>query len=187
MKNYSLTCPNCTAPLELLGEAKNLKCGYCGSPQVLERSGEAEPVDEIDATHEAIRRDSARRSAEIEIDLLMGERDEVLEKKKEAIAAHAEKLASGRTGRRNAALTALVVMFFIGGAMAQATEGHPTMSTLLSFVWLVALVGVPIYVYRKTKVPDTGASEDIQWCDRKLAHIDRRLTEYRAMADKLTY
>lgn len=99
MPILSLSCANCSAPLEIDGDTERFTCAYCGSAQILERKGGTVSLKKVESAINAVQRGTDRTAAELAIPRLTRERDEVLQERAAALKAHAESLARARSGR----------------------------------------------------------------------------------------
>lgn len=187
MPILSLSCANCSAPLEIDGETERFTCAYCGSAQILERKGGTVSLRKVESAINAVQRGTDRTAAELAIPRLTREREEVVGERAAALKAHAESQARARSGRFKLTAIIFVAVFFIGGMINGSITAKPAIQTVFSLVWVVSLFVLPIFVFRKIKLPPNDPKRVASEYDARLSHIDAHLRANREILDKLPH
>lgn len=185
VKVFSLSCSNCSAPLEVNEDVERLTCGYCGTAQILERSGGAVSLKKVETAIHAVQRGTDRTAAELAIPRLLREQEELRGKRANAIAAQTERYSSARSGRSKLTFIVFVTVLVLGGVMKGALVAYPTLSNIFSVVLLAMVVGIPWFVWKTIKTPSLDMSAQVAEYDRMLARVDQHIAANRKILDQL--
>lgn len=187
MPILSLSCANCSAPLEIDGDTERFVCAYCGSAQVLERKGGTVSLKKVESAIHAVQRGTDRTAAELAIPRLTRERDEVRAERATALKAHAENYERARSGRFKLSAVIFVALVFIGGTVSGDINVNPTIQSVIRFVWMIAVFGIPIFVFRRVKLPPNDPKKVSGEYDVRLARIEEHLLANRSILDRLPH
>ena len=187
MSILSLSCANCSAPLEIDGDTERFTCAYCGSAQILERKGGTVSLKKVESAINAVQRGTDRTAAELAIPRLAREREVVLGERAAALKAHAETHARARSGRFKLTAIIFVAVFFIGGMINGSVTAKPAIQNVISFAWIVSLFALPIFVFRKVKLPPHDPKRAASEYDARLSRIDAHLRANREILDQLPH
>ena len=187
MSILSLSCANCSAPLEIDGDTERFTCAYCGSAQILERKGGTVSLKKVESAINAVQRGTDRTAAELAIPRLAREREVVLGERAAALKAHAENHARARSGRFKLTAIIFVAVFFIGGMINGSVTAKPAIQAVISFAWIASLFALPIFVFRKVKLPPNDPKRVASEYDLRLSRIDAHLRANREILDKLPH
>jgi hypothetical protein len=187
VKIFSLSCSNCSAPLEVSEDVEKLTCGYCGSAQILERSGGAISLKKVETAIHAVQRGTDRTAAELAIPRLLREQSDLREKRADAITAQTERYASARSGRSKLTFIVFVVVLVLGGVVKSALVAYPTASNIFSVALLAMVVGIPWFVWRTIKMPSLDTSAQVAEYDAMLMRVDQHIVANRKILDQLPH
>ena len=188
MPLFSLSCANCSAPLEIGGDTERFACAYCGSAQILERKGGTVFLKKVENAITAVQRGTDRTAAELAIPRLTRERGEVLEERAAAFKAHKE--SRTRAGNRSAILNAIVFVpvAFIGLIISAAVfESHIAIKLLYIVVYSASLLALAKFLQRKSKLPPFDSKRVASEYDVRLSQIDEHLRANREILNKLPH
>lgn len=182
---FSLSCANCSAPLEVDGEKERFVCGYCGSAQVLERKGGTVALKKVENAIHAVQRGTDRTAAELAIPRLTRERDEALAARAAAVKAHSQLYTKARSGRTMLAALVFAVLFVLGGVVIGSSDSSSALQTTMGFAWLFSLIALPAFVFSKVKLPPKNPQAKIAEYDARLSRIEEHLRVNRSILDSL--
>lgn len=183
MPLVKLSCANCSAPLEIGDDLERFTCSYCGTAQIVERSGGVISTRKIETALKAVQRGTDRTAAELAIPRLTRELADAQQARASVLVAAREKMESAKRGRRKLALITFCVIFFLGPLLISGIQG--AMGTVLALVWVVASFGVPIWVYHKVQLPKDNVHETTAALDARIAHLEEHLRANRSILDTL--
>lgn len=185
MRVLKLTCAGCSAPLEIGDDIERFTCSYCRTPQLVERSGGVVVLKKLEGAISAVQRGTDRTAAELAIPRLTKELAEALRDRSEAFQAAKKVRESAMSGRR--LLTSVVAIFiFFGGLAALATAGDSNVRMqIYAWVWLFVQLAIPVYVFRKVKLPPDMSREKVAPWDAKVERIQAQIKANRAILDEL--
>ncbi len=181
----SLSCANCSAPLEVSEGVSQLTCAFCGTPQLVERGGGAVSLRRVEATLEAVQRSADRTAAELAIPRLLRERQELQQKRAVALAAEQERHVRARSRRSGRAWIAFFATLLLGGLVQRSLAEVPVFSDLFSIAWMLLLIGAPWFVWRTTEMPRGGTPKDVAEFDAKLMRVEQHIAANRSLLDRL--
>lgn len=178
-----LSCANCLAPLEIGEDLERFTCSYCGSAQIIERSGGVIATRKIETALKAVQRGTDRTAAELAIPRLTRELAEAQSARADILATARKSGERAMRARRKAALITFCAMFFLG-PLAIAGTGV-TMGTFLALLWTVALIAVPIWVYNNYQLPSDKVPEATVEIDARIARLEEHLRANRTILETL--
>lgn len=186
MALLKLSCVNCSAPLEIGTDLERFACGYCGTNQVVERSGGTVALRRVADAILAVQRGTDKTAAELAIPRLERELVEAQKARSQAAEQAKTKRARELGGRR--LLTGLVatVIFCIGFAVVLwMLTWEPISSSVqwVAWLWLVTLIALPTFVFYKTKLPPDSSAEALAPFDAVIARIRARIRENKEILD----
>lgn len=186
MPLLKLSCVNCSAPLEIGADLDRFACGYCGTNQVVQRSGGVIALRRVESAVQAVQRGTDKTAAELAVPRLQRELVEAQQAKAKAVEQAKTKRSRELGGRR--LLTGLVatVIFCIGfGVVLWMLTWEPISSSVrtVAWIWLVTLVAAPTFVFYKTKLPPDTTAEALAPHDATIERIVQRIRENKAILD----
>ena len=182
---YSLSCANCSAPLEIGSDTERFICAHCGSAQILERQGGIISLKKVENSLHAIQRGTDRTAAELAIPRLTQEKQQILALRAQALEAHQKKRAHAR-GRRLTLAGISFLVLLLAGPTAINQIKMTALNTALTLAWMLSLIVIPVLVFLKTRMPrSTSAQQVISDYDAQLASIEAHLQANRAIVSTL--
>lgn len=181
MALLKLNCANCSAPLEIGDDLTRFTCSYCGTPQIVERAGGIVALKKVQSAIHAVQRGTDRTAAELAMPRLANELAQAQDAKLKAVAAAKEVHARALSGRRQLTVFVALALFFLGMPMAMNMP-YPEVGL---GVWLIAQFALPIYVYRKVKIPKDTTQATAQKHDAEIARIQAHIKANREILDAL--
>lgn len=183
MRLLKLSCASCTAPLEVGEDLGYFSCDYCGTAQIIERSGVAIPAPKAETDLKAVQRATARTAAELAIPRLTKELTEAELARAGILLAAKAKLESAKRARRKYAQITFGVTFLLGLLTIPDIDG--VMGTVLAYAWLAALIAAPIWVYKRARLPMDNGREATAAIDARITQIEEHLRINRSLLDTL--
>jgi hypothetical protein len=186
MPMIKLGCLNCGAPLDIGADLDTFACGFCGTQQRVERMGGAVALKKVETAMKAVQRGTDRTAAELAMPRLQRELDGAVAEKASVLAGEKERIASAVRGRRQLTF----VVFFavlIGGplVLAGVDAESPKVAIAGSVLWLLASVVVPVFVYRRTKLPKDRSTHLTADVDARLNKVQAHIAANRAILEQL--
>ena len=179
-----LTCANCSAPLEVGDDLERFACAYCGTTQIVERSGGVVALRKVESAIHAVQRGTDRTAAELAIPRLQRELTEAKAAKREVLAAFEERLVRAKSGRRKLTWIVFLALFFTGPTLAISVgSSYPVFGNILTVLIFLCIIVVPIFVYRKIKLPRDTRKEDTAKHDALIARLEDQLRANRSILD----
>lgn len=185
MPLLQLSCANCLAPLEIGQDLERFTCSYCGTAQIVERSGGAIATRKIETALKAVQRGTDRTAAELAIPRLTRELAEAQSTRADILAAARKTGESAKRARFKAALITFCVIFFLGPVAAASVGGSSGLGMLLTRVWPVAFLAGPIWVYNNYQLPADKVREATAAINARIAHLEEHLRVNRSILDTL--
>jgi hypothetical protein len=177
-----LSCANCSAPLEIGEDLERFTCSYCGTAQIVERSGGAIATRKIETVLQAVQRGTDRTAAELAIPRLTRELAEAQSARADILATARKSGDRAMRARRNAALITFGVIVFFGPVLA---AGIGALGGFFTLIWAVAIIAVPIWVYNHYQLPADKVPEATAALDARIAHLEAHLQANRSILDTL--
>lgn len=181
-----LECVNCGAPLEIGPDLDSFACGYCGAQQRVRRQGGVVSLQKVETAIKAVQRGTDRTAAELALPRLHREIAALEQERDSAITAEQERQKNAFRDRRTLTFVTFLAVFF-GCPILIASLGDDSyfLGVLLTLIWLVGSIGLPILVYRKSKLPaDQTPALKIDYAAR-LQKIHAHLKAHREILDEL--
>lgn len=171
MPLLKLSCVNCSAPPGIGADLDRFAYGYCGTNQVVQRSGGVVSLQHAESAIQAVQRGTDKTAAELAVPRLQRE----LVKAQQSKAAELAKAKRFRELRGRRLLTGLVaiVIFCVGfgGVLWMLTWETISFSVqTVAWFWLVTLVAAPTFVFYKTKLPPDTTAEALAPRARQSIH-----------------
>ena len=165
-----LSCANCSAPLEIGDGLERFACSYCGTEQIVERSGGIVWLRKVETAIKAVQRGTDRTAAELALVRLDRELGEAQASK--AALIHA---VNAQFTKANAHRSSIASISFLAAAllfpMVVGLFGRHIREVESLFAWAMVSLGTPLAVYYSIKAP---TRVDIQ---QPLAEIDARIAQ----------
>ena len=181
-----LACVNCGAPLEIGEDLDVFACGFCGSQQRVERKGGIVALKRVELAIKAVQRGTDRTAAELALPRLRRELAEVVAERDAAVATVVERRAGAARGRTWLALIVFFAILIIGPVITAAIGGASSnLTVVVSFVWIVACFALPIFVYRKTKLPADNSKVVLAKYNERIGLLNSHIQANRAILDQL--
>jgi DNA-directed RNA polymerase subunit RPC12/RpoP len=183
-----LSCVNCSAPLQIGDDLERFACAYCGTSQVVVRSGGTISVKKIESAINAVQRGTDRTAAELALPRLTKELSVALELREKALEQAREKNERALRGRRMLTTIIAIVLLFIGFALIAVAANSSNLSNtklqVFSFLWLASFVGIPTYVYKKVKLPPDTSLDAVAPHNAVIEKIKAQIKANRAILDE---
>lgn len=164
-QTITLKCPSCGANLAITPEMDTFACGYCGTQQMVQRSGGTVSLKLIGEAIARVQRGTDRTAAELAIRRLREDLADVEAERKRLTVA----IAGGDT------LTSYLVIIAIASFLA-------TIGFLYNHAWTAACMAAAVGAFVVFR-----AIRNFKTCCRMLDHksktIDARATELRRQLD----
>jgi ribosomal protein S27AE/type IV secretory pathway TrbD component len=186
MALLKLSCVNCSAPLEIGADLERFACGYCGTNQVVERSGGTVALRRVADAIQAVQRGTDKTAAELAVPRLQRELAEARKERAEALKAAEEKRARQLGGRRGLTFLVGLVIFFVGLILVtwlSSSESIGSAIFLITWAWMISLVAIPTFVFFKVKLPPDERATALAPFDATIARIEQRIQENKAILD----
>ncbi len=182
----TLSCANCSAPLEVAADLERFTCSYCGTAQIVERSGGVVSTRKLEAAISAVQRGTDRTAAELAMPRLNRELDELMEQRAQVLHRVQSRLEEARGSRRKAAIIATVSVVILWAMFVSPINPTSTLGNALQIVvfWIVA-VGTPTLVYRKTKLPKFDLVQETEHLDEQIDKVREHIKANRRILDTL--
>lgn len=170
MPLLKLSCANCSAPLQIGEDLERFACSYCGTEQIVERSGGVVWLRKVETAIQAVQRGTDRTAAELALVRLGRELGEAQASRAALIHGANEKFAKANAHRSSVAsisfLAAVLLFPMVVGVFGRHIREGESL-----FVWAMVSLGTPLAVYYSIKAP---TRVDIQ---QPLAEIDARIAQ----------
>lgn len=170
MPLLKLSCANCSAPLEIGENLKRFACSYCGTEQIVERSGGIVWLRKVETAIRAVQKGTDRTAAELALVRLDRELADAQESKAALIHSADEKPGKARAYRTVVFLLSLVAGIFLFPIFLVIAFGEKLHGGHY-FFWALAAIAGPIAVYQSIKIPPP---DDIE---RDLIDINARIDQ----------
>lgn len=181
---YSLSCANCSAPLEIGSDTERFICAHCGSAQILERAGGIISLRKVENSLHAIQRGTDRTAAELAIPRLTQEREKLLALRAQSLEAHRKRRVLRRGLRWRRTGISFLALFLTGPAAISQVK-LAFLANALTIAWWLSLIVVPILVFRMTRIPINTEAQIIGDYDAQLASVDAHLRANHAIVSTL--
>lgn len=178
-----LACVNCGAPLEIGPDLDVFACGFCGSQQQVQRKGGVVALKRVEAAIKAVQRGTDRTAAELAMPRLRAELAGLQQQRQAAATAAAERVASAKRGRKKLTWIAFLAVFFLTPSLFARTNG--ALAAVMGIAWLVGSVAVPIFVYRKVKLPVDDTATVVAPIDERIQRVQAHMAANAAILDEL--
>lgn len=183
----NLACANCSAPLQIGDDLERFTCSYCGTAQIVERSGGVISTKKITSAIHAVQRGTDRTAAELAIPRLTKELAEAQDAKNQAAIAAMEKITRAKSGRKTLTAIVFIATAVVGLMALSALSSHfsDRAMMILGWAWLALQVVVPTYVFMKVKLPQDMSREQLAPHDAKIARIQAQIKANREILDAM--
>ncbi len=186
MQLLTLSCANCSAPLEVRADLERFTCSYCGTAQIVERSGGVVSTRKLEAAINAVQRGTDRTAAELAMPRLTRELDELMSQRAQIVHRVQLRVEHAKTGRHTMAIIATFVVVILWAIFVSPIEPKSTLGEILKIVvfWIVA-IGTPALVYRETKLPKIDLVQETEHLDEKIDKVREHIKANRRILDTL--
>ncbi len=185
MSLIELSCVNCSAPLQIGDDLESFACSYCGTTQVVQRSGGVVVLRKVQAAIHAVQRGTDRTAAELAIPRLTKELAEMQDARANGVKLAKAKMESARKGRSN--LTALVcgamLVLWIWGMSSLPANISGWVEKTIAWAGLAVIVAVSTFVFQTVKLPKDSTREVLAHYDALIAKIEAQIAANRAILD----
>lgn len=186
MAILKLSCVNCSAPLEIGADLERFACAYCGTNQLIERSGGVVALRRVENAIQAVQRGTDKTAAELAVPRLQRELEEAKKAKVKATEQAKTKRTRELGGRRLLTGLVAIVLFCVGMTiLVWMSSGEEVSSAIfaVTWLWLASMVALPTFVFFKTKLPSDTTAEVIAPYDATIARIEQRIRDNKAILD----
>lgn len=180
MQLLKLSCANCSAPLEIGGDLERFACSYCGTEQIVERSGGIVWLRKVETAIQAVLRSSDRTAAELALARLDRELDETQATRAELIRMAKQQAIGVPIARALCTLMAMAVAVMLASILHAIFFGKHFHTWHAAF-WAIAIIGVLIAVYRSLHKPPTDIQQSVAELDARIADIEAQTLSNRAI------
>lgn len=185
MPLLKLSCANCSAPLEIGEDLERFACSYCGTEQIVERSGGVVWLRKLETAIQAVQKGTDRTASELALARLGRELDECQKAKAGLLeAAHAEK-ARAEENRARQALASFVIAFITIPLFFAIVIGK-NFKDWYWLIWIAAIIGIPSVVYQSTTMSLTDIRQPLADIDAHMAQLQEQIDHHRAIVDAPT-
>ncbi|MDP4074451.1 hypothetical protein [Acidovorax sp. A1169] len=182
----TLSCANCSAPLEVAADLERFTCSYCGTAQIVERSGGVVSTRKLEAAISAVQRGTDRTAAELAMPRLNRELDELMEQRAQVVHRLQQRLEQAKTGRHTLVIIATFSVAILWAIFVSPITPTSTLGNIVKIVlfWVV-VIGTSTLVYRKTKLPKFDLVQETEHLDEKIDKIRAHIKANRRILDTL--
>lgn len=186
MPLLTLSCANCSAPLEVAADLERFTCSYCGTAQIVERSGGVVSTRKLEAAISAVQRGTDRTAAELAMPRLNRELDEVMEQRAQVVHRAQLRLEEARSRRRKMATIATFSVAILWAILVSpVTPQSGAGAYLASAAFWAVVISVPVLVYKKFRMPKLDLVGDTERLDEKIDKIREHIKANRRILDTL--
>lgn len=186
MPLLKLSCANCSAPLEVGDNMDRFTCSYCGTAQVVERSGGVISTRKLETAINAVQRGTDRTAAELAMPRLDRELAQAMVERAKLIEQSKKRIATARSSRLYVAIIAFFCAAILGLMVLMALSPKSVvLSTILSLAWFVGIFAAPILVFVKFKMPQDNADVVVHSIDDRIEAIEQRIAANRRILDAM--
>ena len=178
-----LACVNCGAPLEIGPQLDVFACGFCGSQQQVQRSGGVVALKRVETAIKAVQRGTDRTAAELAMPRLQSELATLQQQRHAVIEAAKERVASAKRGRKKLTWIVFLVVFFVTPSLV--TQFNGAVAGVLGIAWLIGCVALPMFVYRKVKLPVDDTAARVAPIEERIQRVQAHLAANAAILDEL--
>lgn len=179
MPLLKLSCASCSAPLEIGEGLERFACSYCGTEQIVERSGGVVWLRKVEAAIKAVQSGTDRTAAELALVRLHRELEEAKENKAELIRAADAKLSRARDERKAHTLIIFAIALFVLPFIIALVNSKPNGFSVL--VWLAGTFGISTLAFRSIEMPYIDTRQAVAEVDDRIAKIEKHIHLNRAI------
>lgn len=185
MALLELSCVNCSAPLQIGADMERFACSYCGTSQIVQRSGGVVVLRKVEAAIHAVQRGTDRTAAELAIPRLTKELAEMQAARANGVLEAKQKMESARKGRRGLTTITFVTLFVLGvwGLSSLPPSINENVQRVISWVFLLLLAVVPALVFKTVKMPKDATRDVLAHHDALIAKVEAKIAANRAILD----
>ena len=152
---------------------------------MVKHKGGAVTLRRMESAIHAVQRGTDRTAAELAIPRLTNELNQLTALRTEAIASEKETLWRARSGRKYLTILTLVVVFFGGLMLIGSATFRPTIQVFLNILWYIAVVAIPVFVFKTVKMPSITSKSVVSDIDMQIAKVEEHLKANRRILDEL--
>lgn len=176
-----LSFANCSAPLEIEGDLERFACSYCGTEQIVKRSGGVVWLMKIETVIRDVQQGTDRTAAELALVRLGRELEEALESKAALIRTADEKQARAQGHRNLLVMLTSVAVFFLLPIAFVAIFGEKIEAGAW-FFWLFPCIFAPVGTYHWIKLPPRDdIQQSVAEIEVQIAEIEEQIYDNRAI------
>lgn len=181
MPLLNLACANCSAPLEVGAHLERFTCAYCGTAQIVERSGGVVSTRKLEVAISAVQRGTDRTAAELAMPRLARELEDVRERRAQVVQQLQSQLEQSKTDRRTIAIIAVVCV-----AILWAIFLGPILDTAWQILcFFGAVIGTLVLVYKKYRLLQFDLAQETKTLDEQIDRIEAHINANRRILDTL--
>lgn len=186
MPLLKLSCANCSAPLEVGDNLERFTCSYCGTAQVVERSGGVISTRKLETAINAVQRGTDRTAAELAMPRLNNELREAMAERAALVQLASKRVEVARSSRRWVTVIAFLCASIGGLALLGLVDAKGTVtSVLMPLLWWVGIVAAPVIAFKSVKMPAANTRAESSQLDAKIARIEAHIEANRRILDAL--
>ncbi len=182
----TLSCANCSAPLEVRADLERFTCSYCGTAQIVERSGGVVSTRKLEAAISAVQRGTDRTAAELAMPRLTRELDELMAQRAQVVHRLQQRLEQAKSGRLTMAVIATFSVAILWAIFVSPITPTSTLGNIVKIMlfWVV-VIGTPALVYRETKLPKFDLVQETEHLDERIDKVREHIKANRRILDTL--
>ena len=182
----TLSCANCSAPLQVAADLERFTCSYCGTAQIVERSGGVISTRKLEAAINAVQRGTDRTAAELAMPRLDRELDALMAQRAQVVHRLQQRMEQARNGRFKLAVIATFTVAILWAIFVSPISPTSTLGSILKIVlfWVV-VIGAPALVYRETRLPKFDLVQETEHLDEKIDRVREHIKANRRILDTL--
>lgn len=179
-----LSCVNCSAPLEIGDDLERFACSYCGTNQIVERAGGIVALKKVQTAIHAVQRGTDRTAAELALPRLNKELAEAQAARVAVQNASKEVMDRAKSGRKTLTIVTAFILFMVGPmGIISAANVSDNLAVALVPVWFISMIAIPIFVFRRVKLPADTSKEKLASADQAIDRIQKQIAANRAILD----
>jgi predicted RNA-binding Zn-ribbon protein involved in translation (DUF1610 family) len=171
LRILAMKCPSCGAMLDISNEMTRFACGYCGTEQVVERSGGTVSLKPVIEAIASVQTGTDKTAAELALKRLEGELAETKKK-----SENVREKGSDTTAWVMTLYTIAGIFIFVG---LQGIGSGNLLGTLI-FVLIGTAIG---YGAIKLSESGEGVKTELRKLEAEKAAIEKKIAANRAIAD----
>lgn len=185
MPLLKLSCASCSAPLEIGEDLERFACSYCGTEQIVERSGGVVWLRKVEMAIQAVQRGTDRTAAELALVRLGRELAEAEAGKAALLQKASAEKTKAEEDRAKQTLASFAIVL-VGVPLFFAFISNGNLKGWHFFIWAFLLIAFPFAVYQSITMSFTDIRQPLENIDAHMAQIQKQIAHHRAILDAPT-